>query len=228
MHYIGYIFDKAHRYDVSASSENRDWPILTLKDVLDAHGLIPSQSGTKQDVLSTRSVFRVAVILAYSVLLLHTTHWLNEHWSKRDIYFVNDRKSPMTETAYVSSAPDATPQNRSGAVSNVPRRLRNASIFSLGVPLLELAYKQPLEAMIIPDDHDPKGNANSALENAAFRLADEVESIQGPRFASAVMRCLRCDFRTDMNLEKSELQTAFLKEAVMPLEACYNAIIKPI
>ncbi|KAJ5622759.1 Synaptobrevin [Penicillium lividum] len=90
---------------------------------------------------------RLALKLASSVMQLHTTKWLSDYWSKSDISFLRsldkvDFDNPLIRRSFgprleLASLSDSLPN----LYLNIP------CLFSLGVVLLELWYREALEKL---------------------------------------------------------------------------------
>jgi hypothetical protein len=92
---------------------------------------------------------RLALKLASSVMQLHTTDWLTDFWSKNDILFLRsldatvDFNGPLIRRSFETRNMDLTDISQS-----LPKPWLNASIpclFSLGIVLLELWYREVFE-----------------------------------------------------------------------------------
>lgn len=92
---------------------------------------------------------RLGLKLASSVMQLHTTEWMTDYWNKSDIYFLRsldmtvDFDSPLIRRSFGTRGIDLASMSES-----LPKLYLNASIpclFSLGVVLLELWYREVFE-----------------------------------------------------------------------------------
>ncbi|KAI4243803.1 MAG: hypothetical protein L6R42_010638, partial [Xanthoria sp. 1 TBL-2021] len=107
--------------------------------------------------LSGRQRLSIAVTLAHTVLQLHDSPWLNESWSKNDIWFfssgVDRHKRPNIQRPYISrsfqpqsdqsaSTSGAGPIAQTDLYSHL---IINKSLFALGIILIELALNRPFE-----------------------------------------------------------------------------------
>jgi hypothetical protein len=219
----GYLLDSSNRkqgiYPLSApicQSDQQKWSAYTLRQVL-----------TKQAGFSRRLMqhdkFRVAVDLASSVLQLYKTPWLRDDWSNEDVYFVHRPGAP-TSTIYQHpfiyrkfSSPVASPCT--AAQPPVRRVIRNQTLFTLGVLLIELLYGKSIEELQKPRDLDCQGTPG-AVWCTAERLIDEELALEaGQLYSDAVRRCIRCDFnRQSSSLDDQDFQQAVYSGVVAPLE----------
>ena len=222
---IGYLEDETKRkfgiyllgLPVMCSDQ---WTAFSLKDVLSQHPKLGS-------ALTQNDKLRLAVDLASSVLQLYNTPWLKDNWGKDDVFFihrpwaksiydhpfVSRRFSPCQPTAVAPACPTA---------SKVCRIIRNETLFTLGVLLIELWYGKSIEELQIPADRDCEGTPG-VVWCTADRLVDEIEFQAGKRYSEAVRRCVRCDFdRKDLSLDSESFQQAMYNGVVALLERTWE------
>ncbi len=107
----------------------------------------------------------LAKLLALAVLRFHSTPWLNSEWGSRDIVFygITDfsedslngpfLKSMVASTAGRTSQTLVAPNIASQTMMSRQRSpIRNQTLYSLGVMLIELAYNRPLLDLQQPED----------------------------------------------------------------------------
>lgn len=218
-----------------------------LKDSLNQkHGIFPLEPSTCQHftVYSLRQILtkraninkrltqhdklRVAVHLASSVLQLYKTPWLDEKWSDNDVYFIHRPDLAITGklgTQGVFAHPFVYRTFSSTTIpsANTPqppnRVIRNPSLFTLGILLIELLYGKPIEDLQTAQDANCEGTPGVAWCTAERLIEEEIEFEAGPRYLEAVRRCIRCDFnRGNASLENVEFQRAVYEGVVLPLE----------
>lgn len=109
----------------------------------------------------------------------------------------------------------ATPQDQQPKY----RIIRNQTLYSLGVLLIELWYGKTIEDLQAPPDLDRAGTPGVAWCTAERLVDSELEFEAGKRFSDAVRRCIHCDFdRSDMSLNNENFQQAVFEGVVVPLE----------
>ena len=86
----------------------------------------------------------------------------------------------------------------------------NETLCSLGIALLEIAYRQPIESL--------RREGEPSNIYAARRLALYSTTPLGPKYQNIVRKCMRCDFNSGTNLESTELQSAIWSDVVCELE----------
>jgi hypothetical protein len=157
------------------------------------------------------------------VLQLFKTPWLDEQWSDNDVYFVHSPGLPLS-TVYkhafvyrrLSTPPATTLPTTQAAVYRV---IRNQTLFTLGIVLIELLYGKSIEELQTTRDLDCQGTPGVAWCTAERLIEEEIEYEAGPGYLVAVRRCIRCDFdRRESNLDDAAFQQAVFDGVVVPLE----------
>jgi hypothetical protein len=217
----GYLTDELKRkygiyfLDSPAVSEQQ-WMSYSLNDVL-ARKFPMTSPLTQNDKL------RVAVDLASSALQLYKTPWLEEMWTKDDVLFIHRPGASPYDHPFVSqrfSPPSITSGEKTDTTTGLARygAIRNPTIFSLGVLLIELWYGTSIEELQIPTDMD-RGGTTGVVWCTAERLVTEIAFQAGIKYSEAVRRCIRCDFdRRDVDLDDEGFQQTVYNGVVALLE----------
>jgi hypothetical protein len=211
-------------YRLEASvSKPKPWTIVSLENILSQKDQL-NRPFTRSDRL------HLAVTLASSVLQLHQTPWLDESWSKKDIFFIRRGDQVFYEHPFVCRRFSA---NSDAIVDRDTRTsflfIRNGTVFALGIVLIELWYGKPLDELRVPADcrNDPTLAVNSDYVTAD-RLANILDEEAGCAYASAVRRCVRCDFGTrETTLEDIGFRKAVFDGVVTSLEKTLVHFTKP-
>ncbi|KAF2470024.1 uncharacterized protein BDR25DRAFT_304010 [Lindgomyces ingoldianus] len=218
---IGYLLDSVQRkhgiylLDPPITCQPQQWATYSLKEVLARNPNVKRRL-TQQDKL------RVAVDLASSVLQLYKTPWIEEQLAKDDVFFIHRPGASLYDHPYVCRR--FTPQITTGTPStpgSAPscRVIRNQTLFTLGILLIELWYGKPIEALSMPSDLDCRGTPGVEWCTADRIVENEIEFEAGKCYSEAVRRCIRCDFdRKDMSLENESFQQAVYDGVVALLE----------
>ena len=160
------------------------------------------------------------------MLQLHSTPWLDK-WVKQDIVYLPEPESGAIQSPirpYISwrisngRDPEAASPTSPSKVQ-LARFVRNETLFTLGVVLIEIAYNKPIEDLAEPIDL--AGTPGMAPYMTAMRLHKQIQGEMGPRYQRAVAGCLFCDFgaaSVDVDLKDVEIQRKFLEHVVVPLE----------
>jgi hypothetical protein len=219
----GYLLDSLKRkqgiYPLGAPichDDQQKWTAYTLRQVL------TRQAGFSRRLMG-QDKFKVAVDLASSVLQLYKTPWLKDDWSNDDVYFVHRPGAPAS-TIYQHpfiyrkfSSPVAT--QCSTAQTPVRRVIRNQTLFTLGVLLIELLYGMSMEELQIARDLECQGTPGVVWCTAERLIDEEIALEAGKLYCDAVRRCIRCDFnRQSSSLDDEDFQQAVYNDVVTPLE----------
>lgn len=227
---IGYLVDDVNRkhgiypLDVSSGSDQQQWIACSLRQVLTRHANVARP-------LRHHDKLRIAVNLASSVLQLYRTPWLDEHWSDKDVYFIHRPGVPLSalyDHPFVYrklSTPCTTqsvgPQRAAGKV------IRNQTLFTLGILLIELLYDKPIEELRIPRDQDYEGTPGVVWCTVDRLVKEEIEHEAYPPYVAAVRRCIWCDFnRKESSLDDEAFQQAVFEGVVTPLEQLLQQFLR--
>jgi hypothetical protein len=200
--------------------QQHSWSSLSLRQILSGQASI-GQPLTRYDKLQT------AVQIASSILQLYNTPWLDEKWTKDDVHFV---KKPSSEARalykhpYVKRDFSANCNNTATQAQQTKSRLiRNQTLFTLGVLLIEIWYGKPIGKLHTTDDLDCANTPGPDWCAADRLVRHELEYEAGKTYKEAVRRCLQCDFNSpDGNLNDQELQKAVFEGVVLPLETTFK------
>ena len=177
-----------------------------------------SSEGSNDIKLSRAERFSIAALLASSILQLHTTPWLVEKWSKKDIVFFKRSKAdprPVVSQPFIRR--DLTQSTTSPSTTDHSQALQ-----SLGILLLELCFNaaledEPLRANYLGPDGKPNDMTDFATAMRWWK--EDALGEAGPEFYQAVRRCLLCAFGPPTtDLANDELRAAFYEGVVLPIE----------
>lgn len=191
----------------------------------------PIHDALKTTTLKTSERVRLALMLGWNALQLHSTHWLEDHWTKDNILLVIDPPNipqPYVTHNFQSSSRrnsredldelTLTPSRRERLTSWVP----NEALFNLGVVLIEICYNKSIEELADANEKDEKGEPHSQTAFlTAMRLSKEVQDEFGIGYASAVRGCLRCNFssgQSEPDLGSEQFRTGFWQHIIKPLQ----------
>ncbi len=167
---------------------------------------------------------RLAKTLAIAVLQYHSTPWLTISWRSEDIYFFDSELASTPELSSLSSPHlNVKVKGPCGQISRAPtfpphNLARNPLLFSLGVVLLEIAYTSTMETLQSPNDLDNGQEDRYTEFFTARRLAKSAKTDMGSTYHKVVERLVECDFGCGMDLSDPQLQAAFHRDVICPLE----------
>lgn len=219
----GYLLDSLKRkYGIypletpACQGTRQNWTAYTLRQVL-----------TKRAAFGRRLMeydkFKIAVDLASSVLQLYKTPWLTDDWSDNDVYFVQRPGAPASSVyqhPFIYRKFSTTAANQPSPPTPLTRSsIRNQTLFTLGVLLIELLYGTSIEEQQTPHDLNCQGTPGAVWCTAERLIDEEIALVGGQLYADAVRRCIRCDFnKRSLSLDDQDFQQAVFDGVVGPLE----------
>ncbi|PNS19770.1 hypothetical protein CAC42_7737 [Sphaceloma murrayae] len=176
----------------------------------------------------------IAFALASAVLQLHDTPWMKTLWDLDDLHLrtVDGRyELAVIETFGTNTTVNS---NRSNAVFTAPFNIKNRTLYSLAIALLELENGQPIGQCQTDSDLDDKGQVDA---QTPFRTADRLykelqEDQQDFNFAAAVGWCMNPQSdntapnasNAEFSLLNERFRKCFLEQVVLPLKDDYDRL----
>jgi hypothetical protein len=157
---------------------------------------IPGQSiGDLLDgrpILSAQSKIILAVLVSYSVFHFNNTSWLPFGWDNSHFYVPKlSEVSPFALRPLLVSKIGLRRPSSSYTPSTIHK---HPDLLQLGILLLEIFLKKPIEDMCKAEDLGPGGELDSdANFYTADRVYDDHDWDVHEGYKSAVAACLRCD-----------------------------------
>ena len=169
--------------------------------------------------------FEMAVHIASALLQIHTSPWLSSKWSKDQFYFLADAQHVYSDYPYVSQMfmPSVTEQptteNPQGTPPSISEEETRASLFTVGVIILELIFGHNIEACSFRrhyygSDNQPNDQTDVST---ARKWSQKVLGECGIEIADVVRRCLDCSFGPRPNLRDSRFKQAVYDGVIRPL-----------
>lgn len=192
--------------------------LIALPEILDAY------YQASIDIARHRR-FDMAVYIASALLQIHTSPWLSRRWSKEQFFFLADTQNVYSDYPYVSqifmpSVTDPpTTDNSLDPPPSVPEEDTRASLFTVGVIILELIFGHNIEAcsfrhLYYGSNNQPNDQTNVST---ARKWSQKVLGECGVEIADVVRRCLDCSFGPRPNLKDKRFR-----------EAVYDGVIRPL
>ncbi|CAF9930721.1 hypothetical protein IMSHALPRED_008261 [Imshaugia aleurites] len=213
---------KRVRFQSAASPSAPTSSILSTAAITNA--ILSNDSMRKDFCDFIHERLRLAKTLATAVLQYHSTPWLRISWRSEDIYFFDSGLASIQDTPSLTlphlNVKVKGPCGQVSRASTFPphNMVRNPLLFNLGVILLEIAYTSNIETLQSPIDLD-NGRENRYTEFfAARRLAKSAKSDLGRTYHKIVEKLVECDFGCGMELDDPQLQAAFHRDVICPLE----------
>jgi hypothetical protein len=179
--------------------------------------------------LTRKQRYRLAVVLASSIVQLQTTPWLTEKLAKNNIFFYQTEYGVVADQPYIRHAfpsskifPRPNPEDVS-LQPTLPHSTRN-SLVDLGILLLELCFGQPIETQThLRDPYLMDGKAHNGTDFLTAR--DWVYAVgeeAGEEFENAVKCCVQCHFVGKLDWADMNFTQSVYAAVVEPLGKAYD------
>ncbi|SMQ50336.1 unnamed protein product [Zymoseptoria tritici ST99CH_1A5] len=216
---VGYMTDDQSRHGLY-TPETRliDQKLFSVGRLSDCLGQQRKQNLTGADAR------RLALSLATGMLQLHSTPWLQSSWGKSDIMLISKQDKILSQHAFISqdssSARKTLPASpATGALAMI---IKNRTLFSLGLMLIELCMGKSMEDLHRADERNPDGTISEFSDLlTAERLLNKqtISESFGKRWSDVVRRCIRCEVdETESSLEDAGFRKAVYNKILMELE----------
>ena len=194
---------------------------MTLREIL-SQGMSPYPGDAPRAPLSTlKSRLELAATLSSTALQLQNTPWLDSSWSSNDVLF----HTGIAAHPYITKFLDTDAGQREGlGKTGEPTPVRNKTIFNLGVLLLEIFFRKPLDHFKTAED-SPIFTEFSIAKRLVKSLVEEASS----GYADAVTACIYGDFGRgvkDHNFDNDAFRQAVYDYVVTPLEEEWRHFIR--
>ena len=221
---LGYLPDQDYLYHELQSidegtSQAAEYQLISLESLL---------NDSSQSKLTRKQRYRLAAILASSILQLQTTPWLAENLAKRNIYFYQNTAGVLADQPYVRHAFPSSkilpgPTIESEALQlTLPHTTRN-SLVDLGILLLELCFGQPIEKQTdLREQYLMDGKAHNGTDFLTAR--DWVYAVgeeAGEEFENVVKCCVQCNFDGKLDWADMNFTQSVYAAVVEPLGKAY-------
>jgi len=227
----GHKFDLSTRFDKSTFTFARQ----SIK-LADAFGKPISALGptvARKSVrfhMSNRDRVQLGLLLAWGVLQISSTSWLEGHWTKDNILLVID--PPNKPHPYVSHCFQSKRRisNGSSLIPSASNEIMdwtpNVPLFALARFLLELCYESSIEDLAQANELNSGRPHEGTPLLTVMRLARQVDGELGPKYARVVKACLNPPFEMDgagRAKDTSEFAQSMMRNVIEPLEAIVNS-----
>ncbi|KAL1881918.1 hypothetical protein Daus18300_000972 [Diaporthe australafricana] len=224
---IGFIMEEERKHFVHLPKQRPVQPAtrheISLYRLLLNRGTLSSPVPLAIELLDK---YEIALLLASSLLQLHTTSWLGELWSTEDIRFVPTKPNvALGDCAFLTKSFSPTvrdPQKVATTNSQYSARplvIRNESVFRLGVTLVELSILATLQSQETDIDRDITELADF---KTAKRISDQIQRNNVRQWNDVVDICLRCGFHAAPDFSKKDFRQEFYQWVVAPLQKLYD------
>ncbi|RDW77567.1 hypothetical protein BP6252_05620 [Coleophoma cylindrospora] len=225
----------ASRFGYLLDEENRKHKLQILKtwpESLDSeqftHGASKCQLISLEKLLDGQSRFRmsrqdrykIANVLASSLLQLQTTPWIANQLEKQNIMFYHNEGKVFLEHPYIRhdfSSVGLCPKSQSTDPRD--RFIVRNSLNGLGILLLELCFGQSIETQEVWKEHlGSDGHAHPGTRYLAARDWAELVYGEDPALQHIIKRCVLCLFEEKADWGSKKFVQAVYASIVSPLD----------
>ncbi|CZT44402.1 uncharacterized protein RSE6_04564 [Rhynchosporium secalis] len=214
---LGFLSDGEHRHDVLPFPTDvilESEAYISLSDIL-------LNEGSRR--LSSQKRFRLATILASTLLQLQTTPWLLGNFEKKDIFFQCHGDNVSFDYPYFRHSFTSLPQNLSSSLNTAQsdielRRAARTSLEKLGILLLELTSGQPIEVQDIRKRYLVDGKPHTGTDYMTAREWVDLVWEEDPRLEPIIRSCLFCPFEEKPDWRNKLFTQAVYANVVGPLD----------
>jgi hypothetical protein len=220
---LGYLSDQdQQRYELRPLTEDGaslgNHELISLGKLLATDGLVR---------LTRQKRYKVACILASSLLQLQNTPWLGGNLSKNNVFFYHQGNEVLAGHPYISHSFSSTKSPTQTSSENTTSWLQDhapprANLSSLGILLLELCWNQAIENQTeLRKKH--LSSDGQAIEGTDYLTAidwldkDKVDE-EEPKMLPIIKWCIFCAFEGKPNWADTKFTQAVYANVVRPLE----------
>jgi hypothetical protein len=214
---IGYLSDDEDRHHElrpikEAQRTNGAQNLVSLED------LLARNNGVK---LNRHERYKVASILANSMLQLQSTPWLADKMEKKNIFFYQQDSKILIEHPYIQNSFPSKKIGTSPAHTPPPPTrfaVRN-SLSNLGILLLELCFGQAIENQDMRKCYlGADGKAHEGTDYMTARDWAEIVCDEEPALEHIIKCCVFCVFEEKADWDNKKFTQAVYASVVEPLE----------
>jgi hypothetical protein len=191
----------------------------------------PSRSGKGRKRFRLGETFGIAAILSSSLLQMHTTPWITEHWNGTEIQFLHPTDHQPASTCmylhrhYLSSTlcnPASPGQEKQHDTAETKEN--REEIFSLGIMLLELLYESPFseQEALFTDGGDADCYSRQIAAAAWLEDIPRTSDFHLLKYDKIVQSCLECNFGVGFGSVNTCLWNGDFSEAM------YSHVVEPL
>lgn len=199
----------------TAARRSRNGSTTSLDEVLSG-----SCTAKGQKPFSSKQAYLLGLTVASSFLQLRATPWLCGLWRAQNVLFVNDAAAnvidlerPYIRHIYSSSLTQPKPpQANPGAVDEDD----NCSFLFLGIMLLEIFFREPIDCRRLPADSGPSQSFSDLQTARRWVQQDKEEMPIG--FHKAVSFCIGCFASPNVDLRDTVFRQTVVDQVIAPLQ----------
>ena len=230
---LGFINDQVLQHHIFPATQwtcsRETWKLLSLHEVLSERNANLSPKHAYLHIISPRDKYRLALVLANTVLQVAETPWLKDKWGLSDVYLIGGKSGKDTSFAIEPYLSRKVAVNASGPQDKVTFQnwVQNEMVFALGVVMIELSFGNALSHHTTRSDLDNQGNEYKFTQwLIANRLVRELEHREPSKYAHAANRCIGGRFDAmNPSLDDPIFQQQFYQGVVSPLRELYEFLL---
>jgi hypothetical protein len=182
--------------------------------------LSSSSASTRSRPFSSKQAYVLGLTVASSFLQLRATPWLCGSWRANNVLFINettantiDFDKPYIRQTYSSSS---QPQNLPQATTVDSDTDDNCSFLNLGIMLLEIFFREPIDSRRLQGDAGPSQSFSDLQTVRRWVQQDKEEMPIG--FYRAVSFCIGCFASTNVDLQDNSFRQTVVDQVIVPLK----------
>ncbi|KAE9366234.1 hypothetical protein N431DRAFT_351599 [Stipitochalara longipes BDJ] len=219
-HSLGYICDEKQRQHMLRPAQLDELRVGDFSYISLA-SLLQGQSDLR---LTRHERYKVASILASSLLQLQSTPWLAEKMEKNNIFFCKQDNKVFVDRPYIRhsfpSLKSCQPCLNSIAQPSLPPGfMARNSLSNLGILLLELCFGQPIENQTFRNIYlGPDGKPHNSTDYMTALYWADMVCEEDPALEHVVKCCVFCIFEEKADWNNKKFIQAVYVSVVEPLE----------
>jgi len=170
--------------------------------------------------LSRQKRYKIASVVASSLLQLQNTPWLTDNLEKKNIMFYHNGSDVLVEEPFINHPFTPTKVRPEEKNPDAPRILPRRTLSSLGIILLELCFGDAIE------NQTEMRKAHLSSDGKALEGTDYLTAIEWldkvaeeePKMAPIIKWCIFCLFEGKPNWADTTFTQAVYSSVVQPLE----------
>jgi hypothetical protein len=195
--------------------QERNGSSTSLEEVL-----LSSSTSIRSRPFSSKQAYVLGLTVASSFLQLRATPWLCGSWRANNVLFINettanaiDFDKPYIRQTYSSSPQPQNPPQASTVDSDTDD---NCSFLNLGIMLLEIFFREPIDSRRLQADSGPSQSFSDLQTVRRWVQQDKEEMPIG--FYKAVSFCISCFASTNVDLQDNSFRQTVVDQVIVPLK----------
>jgi len=195
--------------------QERNGSSTSLEEVLSG-----SSTSTRARPFSSKQAYLLGLTVASSFLQLRATPWLCGSWRAKNVLFINETAANAIDfdKPYIRQTYSNDPQQ-----PIAPQALAvdddaddNCSFLNLGIMLLEIFFREPIDSRRLQADSGPSQSFSDLRTVRRWVQQDKEEMPIG--FYKAVSFCIGCFASTNVDLQDRTFRQTVVDQVIVPLK----------